>query len=155
MLLSANGRAWNLGALLLIGAGVLFLCGCGGGEKEEAHANEEEELAAGVESMVEIDLGDFTVTDRDAKAKRTRFVALHVYAVVPKEKAEEFTHTHESHRERVRGVVISLVRQTESRELADPELKLLRSKLASALRREMKTELLEQVVFGDFTVEML
>lgn len=108
-----------------------------------------------MESMVEVDLGDFTVTDRDSKAKRTRFVALHVFAVVPKEKAEEFTHTHEAHRERVRGCVISLVRQTESRELADPELKLLRSKLASALRREMKTDLLEQVVFGDFTVEML
>jgi hypothetical protein len=155
MMLSLNGRVGKLAALLLFGGGVFFLAGCGGGEQEEAHADVEEELAAGVESMVEIDLGGFTVTDSDAKAKRTRFVAMHVYAVVPKEKAEEFTHTHESHRERVRGVVISLVRQTESRELADPDLKLLRSKLASALRREMKTELLEQVVFGDFTVEML
>lgn len=142
-------------ALLLLCAVALLLAGCSGGEKEEAHADEEEEMAAGVESMVEVDLGDFTVTDRDAKAKRTRFVALHVFAVVPKEKAEEFTHTHEAYRERVRGCVISLVRQTESRELADPDLKLLRSKLASALRREMKTDLLEQVVFGDFTVEML
>jgi hypothetical protein len=136
-----------------------FLCaaalaGCGG---DEAHheGGAAELTAEGVEAMAEVDLGEFTVTDRDAKTNKTRFVALHVYAVVPKDEVEAFTHAHEAYRERVRGCVISLVRQIDSRELADPELKLLRSKLASSLRREMKNDLLEQVVFGEFSVELL
>lgn len=135
-------------------AGCVLSGGCSGGD-EAAHEEQAVEEASGVTELAEVDLGQFTVTDRDARSKATRFVGLHVFAVVPKQEVEAFTHLHEAHRERVRGRVISLIRQTDTRELADPELKLLRSKLAVALRREMKTDLLEQVVFGDFSVELL
>jgi hypothetical protein len=99
----------------------------------------------------EVDLGEFTVTQRRETA--IFFIRFHLYAVVSDKEIEEFTKLLETHGERIRGKIRETVQSSELAQLEDPTLGWLKSELIQWINRSVNTPILRDVVFGDFSFE--
>ncbi|MBM4088037.1 MAG: hypothetical protein FJ276_01205 [Planctomycetes bacterium] len=99
----------------------------------------------------EVDLGEFTVTQR--REPDILVVRFHLYGVVPDKYLEQFNALVVSHGERIRSEVREAVQAGSLEQLGDPTLGWLKSELISSINGVLDTRMLRDVVFGDFSFE--
>jgi hypothetical protein len=122
----------------------------------------------------EVDLGEFTVTQREQEGKKKEeekaaeksaekqaqprepaifFIHFHLFAVVPDNELGEFTELLNTHGERIRGKIRETVQSSELAQFEDPTLGWLKSELIQWINRSVNTPILRDVVFADFSFE--
>ncbi|MHB0956609.1 MAG: hypothetical protein ACYC0X_09605 [Pirellulaceae bacterium] len=104
----------------------------------------------------EVDLGQFTVTQRPTTSQRDPaifFIRFHLFAVVSDSELEEFTELLETHGERIRGKIRETVQSSELAQFEDPSLGWLKSELIQWINRSVSAPILRDVVFADFSFE--
>ncbi len=118
----------------------------------------------------EVDLGEFTVTQREQEGKKKEeekaeekqaksrepaifFIHFHLFAVVSDNELSEFTELLETHGERIRGKIRETVQSSELAQFEDPTLGWLKSELIQWINRSVNTPILRDVVFADFSFE--
>ncbi len=99
----------------------------------------------------EVDLGEFTVSQRDSAAIfHTRF---HLYAVVPDSLVDQFNEALKTHAERVRSKVRESTQRCDVDKIDDPSLGWLKSDLITSINRIVRAPMVRDVVFAEFTFE--
>jgi hypothetical protein len=99
----------------------------------------------------EIDLGEFTVTQRHEPA--IFYIRFHLFGVVPEELVQEAETLLVTHGERVRARVREAAQRCEADQLNDPSLGWLKSELITSINRSLQAPMLRDVVFAEFSFE--
>jgi hypothetical protein len=99
----------------------------------------------------EVDLGDYTVTQRHDRS--ILYIRFHLYGVVPDRFVDKFTDRYKHHKERLREAVRKATQRCEVDQLNDPSLGWLKSELIRSINRELEAPLLRDVVFSKFSFE--
>jgi flagellar basal body-associated protein FliL len=132
--------------------------GCGGGESAplmDAAAllarYEHGRQAYDPRKLTEVDLGQFTVTQRREPA--IFFIRFQLFAIVSDDQVENFARLVETHGERLRSEVREIVQGSDLEQLNDPALVWLKAELVQAINRRVGTTIVHDVVFAEFTFE--
>jgi flagellar basal body-associated protein FliL len=102
--------------------------------------------------LAEVDLGDFTVTQRQVEQNGTLLIRFKIFGVVEHDKKEVFAKLLEDRKQRMRDSVITIVQGAEVDKLSDPSLGWLKAELIPAINKLLRTRLLKDVVFSDFAM---
>ena len=105
------------------------------------------------EEFVEINLNPFLYSTQiqESASGATIAISFQLYIVVPKTSEETMKEKISDRRNRLIEGVKKIVRQSNMRELSDPDFVLLKSKLVEALRRDLSDEV-HDVVFAEFSI---
>lgn len=102
--------------------------------------------------MVEVDLGEFTVTQRQPESSQMLLVRFKIYGVIERDKKDAFGKLLEDRRQRMRDSVITIVQRADIEQLSDPTLSWLKSEIIPAVNKLLRTRIMKDVVFSDFTM---
>lgn len=148
---------------LAVGTLSLSLASCGGGghgshakvaavDSSHSSAHGEESHSPDSAEMVEVDLGEFTITQRQPGANSILLIRFKIFGVVEHDKKEAFAKLLEERRQRMRDSVITIVQRAGVEQLSDPSLGWLKSELIPAVNKLLRTRMLKDVVFSDFAM---
>ncbi len=99
----------------------------------------------------EVDLGQFYVSLRDDRCNYQ--VRFHMFGVLPDDQLSRFEQTIEPYSQRVRDAVIRTVQGSAPDQLRAPSLQWLKGQLLDAVNQCLRTRILRDVVFTEFSFE--
>jgi flagellar FliL protein len=115
-----------------------------GHEKDEAAERKEEE------ELHEVELGSFNVTRFNPGTNTTLAIDFEVYGTVLAEEATEFEHRFEKSNARIREQITMTMHGTESADLTDAGLGLIKRQILEKTNRALGQPLLKEVLFSKF-----
>jgi flagellar FliL protein len=114
-------------------------------EKHEAAADGHEE-----EELHEVELGSFNVTRFNPGTNTTLAIDFEVYGTVLAEEAPEFEHRFEKSNARIREQITMTMHGTESADLTDAGLGLIKRQILEKTNRALGQPLIKEVLFSKF-----
>jgi flagellar FliL protein len=118
--------------------------GAKGGE-HEAKANRDPD------EQVEVVLGEFSVTSFQPATNTTIRIEFVLYGTVIAKNQTEFLTALEENQHRFRDQVLKIVRSAEITDLTDAGLGLIKRKIQEATNRMIGKQLLQSIIFSDFS----
>lgn len=103
-----------------------------------------------LESQVEVDLGEFSLTSFQPRSNSTIRIDFHLYGTVNGADEEEFHLALAENEHRFRDQIIVIVRSAEINDLTDAGLGLIKRKILEKTNRIVGKPLLKTVIFSDF-----
>ncbi|MGD0516624.1 MAG: hypothetical protein ABSA26_03740 [Thermoguttaceae bacterium] len=100
---------------------------------------------------VEVDLGEFNVTAYQPTSNTTLRIDFHLYGTVVTKEQKEFMTRLEENQHRFREQVIVTVRSSEITDLTDAGLGLVKRKIMDKTNRMLGKQLLQTIIFSDFS----
>lgn len=143
------------GAFVLVMAALLASgSGCGS-KKEETTAEQSDEESADQNPLhfVEIDLGEYFITRPPTNEEAAYYIRFHIFGIVREKDESDFTTAMDERGKRMRDSVIEIAQRTDLEHLRDPGLTWLKSELVPIINKKLRCQLLQNVVFTDFTAE--
>jgi flagellar FliL protein len=113
---------------------------------EDAHGHEAEK-----EPVIEVDLGEYSITVTQPNASSSLRVDFHLFGTVPEPKEKEFTHIFEKNVNRFRDQVLIEVRNSDPADLVDPGLALIKRRILEKSNALFGKLILSSVVFSQFS----
>lgn len=113
-------------------------------EKEKGKQEDEEALE------IEVDLGEFSVTNHRLQTETTVRVDFHLFGTVTESEAEEFRELYARNEKRLRARIITEIRNCEMTELEDAELGSIKRKLLDISKGVLGKPMLHQIIFTEF-----
>ncbi|MGA2797888.1 MAG: hypothetical protein ABSE63_09935 [Thermoguttaceae bacterium] len=101
--------------------------------------------------QVEVDLGEFNVTAYQPASNTTLRIDFHLYGTVAAKEQKEFMTCLEENLHRFRGQVLETVRSSEITDLTDAGLGLVKRKIMDKTNRMLGKQLLQTIIFSDFS----
>jgi len=121
-------------------------------ESKETTKNASEKLIEkDKNSPVEVDMGEFNVTAYQPTSNTTLRIDFHLYGTVAAAEQKEFMTRLEENLHRFREQVIVTVRSSEITDLTDAGLGLVKRKIMDKTNRMLGKQLLQSVIFSDFS----
>ena len=120
-------------------------------DTESTASTEDEETDLGEQTLKEVEIGAFQLSNRNASGLNMH-VQLALSGTVPEALSDEFTKHFEQHKSRVRQSVLSIIRSSTQKDLADPSLSLIRRKIQDQLNRLLGKKFLVDVVVTEVSV---
>ncbi len=145
--------AWKPFVLLLVSS--MTGSGC-------SSATDQQRLAAydpySVPSQVdqrfeELPLGSFFVSFPDLDTGATTVMNARLVGVVPQRYRADFRHAFSQRRQVMRSNVRQILQEFDVTDQSPRAIDQLKSRLVSEVRRSLRTDSIEEIVFTDFTVE--
>jgi len=134
---------------------VVLFAGCLGEAPEPGSAEDLkalEQKRSNPENLAEVELGDFFITRR-VKDEQMLFIEFKLYALVDADQHEAFKESLEKRRERMRDKVLQLAQGVKEEQLFQPNLRILKTELATVVKGSLKTPQLYDVGFYAFSAE--
>jgi hypothetical protein len=116
-----------------------------------AHAEPDEADLLDVKERQEISLGEFGVTSYQPLSNTTLRIDFQLYGVFPAEDSEELMKLLEENKHRYREQILVIMRSAEMTDLTDAGLGLIKRKILEKTNRVLGREILEEVIFSDFS----
>jgi flagellar basal body-associated protein FliL len=120
-------------------------------KKEDAKTAIKHEAEKDQNSQVEVDLGEFNVTAYQPVSNTTLRIDFHLYGTVAAAEQKEFMARLEENLHRFREQVIVTVRSSEITDLTDAGLGLVKRKIMDKTNRMLGKQLLQTIIFSDFS----
>jgi flagellar FliL protein len=98
-----------------------------------------------------VDLGEFNVTAYQPASNTTLRIDFHLYGTVAAAEQKEFMTRLEENLHRFREQVIVTVRSSEITDLTDAGLGLVKRKIMDKTNRMLGKQLLQTIIFSDFS----
>ena len=114
-------------------------------EENQGKGKEEEE------KTVEVDLGQFTITNHLLPTESTIRTDFHLFGTVAEKEQEEFKELYARNEKRFRDQVIVEIRTCEVSDLEDPGLGLIKRRFLETSNALLGKPLLRSVIFADYT----
>lgn len=144
----------------MVAVGLLGLGGCSKPEKTAAEMDASELLTLLHErqkvdavNFVEIDLGRFRITHKVPGEEGLLYVQFHLFGVISQDRQKKLEELWPQFERRSRDAIISLVQRSETEQLCEPSLALLKEEVAATINRVLRERLLIDVVFSDFSTD--
>jgi len=119
--------------------------------KGESKTTPKKEAEKEPNSQVEVDLGEFNVTAYQPASNTTLRIDFHLYGTVAAAEQREFMTRLEENLHRFREQVIVTVRSSEITDLTDAGLGLVKRKIMDKTNRMLGKQLLQTIIFSDFS----
>jgi flagellar FliL protein len=119
--------------------------------KGESKTTPKKEAEKEPNSQVEVDLGEFNVTAYQPASNTTLRIDFHLYGTVAALEQKEFMTRLEENLHRFREQVIVTVRSSEITDLTDAGLGLVKRKIMDKTNRMLGKQLLQTIIFSDFS----
>ena len=119
--------------------------------KEESKTKPKHEAEKDQNSQVEVDLGEFNVTAYQPASNTTLRIDFHLYGTVAAAEQKLFMSRLEENQHRFREQVIVTVRSSEITDLTDAGLGLVKRKIMDKTNRMLGKQLLQTIIFSDFS----
>ena len=103
------------------------------------------------ENSLEVDLGEFAVTSYQPNSNSALRIDFRLFGTVAEDDYEEFLDLYSRNENRIREQVIVTTRNSETTDLTDPNLALLKRQILDTTNRTIGKRLLQEVGFGDFS----
>jgi hypothetical protein len=116
-------------------------------EAEEESGKHEDEVVL----EVEVDLGDFSVTNHRSQSEAIIRADFHLFGTVAETEAEEFRELYARNEKRLRDKIITEIRNSEVGELEEAGLGLIKQRVLKISNDLLGKPLLRKVVFSTFT----
>ena len=116
-----------------------------------AHDEPDEADLLDVKERQEISLGEFGVTSYQPLSNTTLRIDFQLYGVFPAEDSEELAALLEENKHRYREQILVIMRSAEMTDLTDAGLGLIKRKILEKTNRVLGREILEEVIFSDFS----
>ncbi len=124
-------------------------------EKAAAELKAEEEASGEVDEtrieMVEVDLGNFALAMSRPGSTSTVRINFHLWGAVAEEDSTEFTASHEKFKHRLRDIVVTEVRGSETADIDEASLGLIKRRILEKSNRLLGKPLLKSVMFSNFS----
>jgi flagellar basal body-associated protein FliL len=120
-------------------------------KKEDAKTAIKHEAEKDQNSQVEVDLGEFNVTAYQPVSNTTLRIDFHLYGTVAAAEQKLFMSRLEENQHRFREQVIVTVRSSEITDLTDAGLGLVKRKIMDKTNRMLGKQLLQTIIFSDFS----
>lgn len=104
-----------------------------------------------VKERQEISLGEFGVTSYQPLSNTTLRIDFQLYGVFPAEDSETLMKLLEENKHRYREQILVIMRSAEMTDLTDAGLGLIKRKILEKTNRVLGREILEEVIFSDFS----
>jgi flagellar FliL protein len=114
----------------------------GHGQQDKSHG--------GHEDVREVELGVYNITRFNPATSMTMSIDFELYGIVLAEHLEEFHHLFENSQARIREQVIMTLHGSESTDLTDAGLGLIKRRILEKTNRSIGQPLLEEVLFSKF-----
>jgi flagellar basal body-associated protein FliL len=113
----------------------------------------EPELQPGVESekMIEVDLGEFSVTVFNAASNSTMRFDFKVVGTIENKEKKDYDELYEKHKQRVREQITTTIRSAEMADLIDPSLSVIKRSIQEKARQTLGRPLLKDILIPDFS----
>jgi flagellar FliL protein len=102
-------------------------------------------------SVVEVDLGNFTITNHRLPTEATFRTDFHLFGTVAEEDRDEFTRVFQRNEHRFRDQVIVEIRNCEVSDLEDAGLGLIKRRFLAKSNALFGKPLLRSIIFADYT----
>ncbi len=119
--------------------------------KKEKKGGAEKGTGKDQNSPMEVDLGEFNVTAYQPASNTTLRIDFHLYGTVAAGEQKDFLTRLEENQHRFRELVIVTVRSSEITDLTDAGLGLVKRKIMDKTNRMLGKQLLQSVIFSDFS----
>ena len=119
--------------------------------KAENKTASKQEAEKDQNSQIEVDLGEFNVTAYQPASNATLRIDFHLYGTVAAADQKSFMSCLEENLHRFREHVIETVRGSEITDLTDAGLGLLKRKIMDKTNRMTGKQLLQTIIFSDFS----
>jgi flagellar FliL protein len=121
-------------------------------QKAQADASGDQENSADQdESVIEVDLGTFTITNHRLLTESTFRTDFHLWGTIPEDQASEFEALFTRNKNRFRNLVIEEIHNSEVADLVDPGLGLIKRRFLEKSNALFGKPILRSVVFADYT----
>ena len=120
------------------------------GESGPAHAGAVEESTQSSEPLTEFELGTFNVTKYNPETEKTLVIDFELYAAVPTAEGDEFHEQLESNRNRLREQIIITVHASETADLTEAGLGLIKRKILEKTNRALGKPLAREILLSKF-----
>jgi flagellar FliL protein len=120
-------------------------------EKVESKTKAKQDAENEQNRQLEVDLGEFNVTAYQPASNTTLRIDFHLYGTVSVKEQKEFMTLLEENLHRFRGQVLETVRSSEITDLTDAGLGLVKRKIMDKTNRMLGKQLLQTIVFSDFS----
>lgn len=153
----ASRRIRQFVAPLLLACG---FAGCGGNAPSSAKVDlveildqyEAKQRRHDPTNMVEVQVGEFSITRQIDDQGSVLYLNIDLYAVVWKEAEGQFVQRLETHQNRLRNRVITTLQEVDFEHLKDPDGGWLKSELVRSLSDELESRAVRDVVFTTFSL---
>jgi flagellar basal body-associated protein FliL len=102
------------------------------------------------EEQLEVDLGEFTLTENDSASNTTSRLQIHFWALVDKDKEEDFLALFEERKNRIRASILEILRARSSKELKDPKLGLITNRILVKINSILGEPYVDNIIYTDF-----
>ena len=127
------------------------LAGSAMDNKADSKSEAKKEAEKDQNSQIEVDLGEFNVTAYQPASNTTLRIDFHLYGTVTATDQKLFMSSLEENLHRFREHVIETVRGSEITDLTDAGLGLLKRKIMDKTNRLLGKQLLQTIIFSDFS----
>ena len=103
------------------------------------------------DSMIEVELGEYTVTSFQPSSEITLRIDFHLFGTIAQGDQSEFASRFERNKNRVREQIIVTTRNAELTDLTDPGLGLIKRRVLTKVNRTLGRPLLTTIIIGDFS----
>lgn len=103
-------------------------------------------------SVVEVDLGDITVTKHDAKTKSTLRIDFHPIGTVLASDQAKFEKLFKQFENRLQDQISSEIRQANTPDLTDPDLGLLKRRIKEKSNALLGKPIIREIFFSEFSI---
>lgn len=121
-----------------------------GGGHDEGHGDEHGGGHAITEDVMEVELGEFTITAFQPASAMTIRIECHVFGTIATVDEPEFRALMEHRGNRVRDNIIVTIRSADLTDLTDARLGLIKRTILETTNHTLGKPFLESVVFSDF-----
>ena len=119
--------------------------------KEENKTKAKQDAENEQNRLLEVDLGEFNVTAYQPASNTTLRIDFHLYGTVSAKDQKDFMTRLEENLHRFRGQVLETVRSSEITDLTDAGLGLVKRKIMDKTNRMLGKQLLQTIIFSDFS----
>jgi flagellar basal body-associated protein FliL len=102
------------------------------------------------EEQLEVDLGEFTLTENDSASNTTSRLQIHFWALVDKDKKEDFQQLFDERKNRIRASILEILRARSSKELKDPKLGLITNRILVKINSILGEPYVDNIIYTDF-----
>ena len=120
-------------------------------DKAESKTKAKQDAENEQNRQLEVDLGEFNVTAYQPASNTTLRIDFHLYGTVAAKEQKEFMTLLEENQHRFRGQILETVRSSEITDLTDAGLGLVKRKIMDKTNRMLGKQLLQTIIFSDFS----
>ena len=134
--------------------------GCGlasksSGEKKKEKEKEEAPLdimpPSDSSQMLEVDLGEYSVTVFQASSNTTMCFDFKVSGTIELKEKEDYEKAFEKYKQRIREQITSTIRSADNGDLTEPSLSLIKRIIFDRINSTMKKPLVHEILIPDFS----